>query len=64
MSHGNGNKDNKNIILTGDKAKTFFQISSLQQHSKQELGSVVRRLDSAVHWIVIFSNVIKLLEKL
>jgi hypothetical protein len=56
MSHG------KNIILTRNKTKTFFQISSLQQHSKQELGAVVRRLDSAVRWIVIFSTVIKCLK--
>jgi hypothetical protein len=29
-----------------------------------ELGSVVRRPDSAIHWMVIFSTVVKLLEKL
>ncbi len=28
------------------------------------LGPVVRKMNSAIHWIVIFSTVVKMLEKL
>ena len=33
-------------------------------HMVIDLGSIVRRQDSAIRWIVIVSTVVKLLEKL
>ncbi len=58
-------EDKFNVLRQLETHENYLRLANiLHKLNINHQGPVVRKVDSAIHWIVIFSTVVKMLEKL